>query len=162
MADGHITVHVDPVMVAMAHALATIDAALGLPEDGCNSTARTLAEIRRLRAAEAKTNSYIVDNARLAERAQELSYGLERALLQRDDEGDRLDWLMVKLPGSVTRELLGVMSHTGDAAEFRRLIDDVRGEPARCVRETSPGLACGLRPPCPDCGRACHDVPEGA
>ncbi len=36
-----------PKMIA---ALAEIDAALGLPEDGCNSTARTLAEIARLRA----------------------------------------------------------------------------------------------------------------
>jgi len=119
------------------------------------------AECDRLAAAEAKTNSYIVDNARLAERVLELQYGLERALAQRDDEGDRLDWLMVKLAGSVTRELLGVMSHTGDPAEFRRRIDEVRGTPARCVREVSPGRACGLMPPCPDCGRACHDVPEG-
>ncbi len=36
-----------PKMIA---ALAEIDAALGLPEDGCNSTARTLSEIARLRA----------------------------------------------------------------------------------------------------------------
>lgn len=120
------------------------------------------AECDRLAAAETKTNSYIVDNARLAARMQELSYGLERVLAQRDDEGDRLDWLMVKLSGSVTRELLGVMSHTGDPAEFRRRIDEVRGAPARCVREVSPGRACGLMPPCPDCGRACHDVPEGS
>ena len=120
------------------------------------------AECDRLAAAEAKTNSYIVDNARLAERVLELQYGLERALAQRDDEGDRLDWLMVKLAGSVTRELLGVMSHTGDPAEFRRRIDEGRGTRARCVRETAPGRACGLMPPCPDCGRACHDVPEGA
>lgn len=32
-------------------ALAEIDAALGIPDDGCNSTARTLSEIARLRAA---------------------------------------------------------------------------------------------------------------
>lgn len=36
-----------PKMIA---ALAEIDAALGIPDDGCNSTARTLAEIARLRA----------------------------------------------------------------------------------------------------------------
>lgn len=36
-----------PKMIA---ALAEIDAALGIPDDGCNSTARTLAEITRLRA----------------------------------------------------------------------------------------------------------------
>lgn len=55
-----------PQMIA---ALAAIDAALDLPEDGCNSLAQTLAEIARLKKAEEKTNSYIVDNARLAEDA---------------------------------------------------------------------------------------------
>ena len=35
-----------PQMIA---ALAAIDDALGLPQDGCNSTAQTLAEIQRLR-----------------------------------------------------------------------------------------------------------------
>ena len=34
----------------MIEALAAIDAELGLPEDGCNSTARTLAEVRALKA----------------------------------------------------------------------------------------------------------------
>lgn len=24
------------------------------------------------------------------------------------------------------------------------------------------GQPCGMEPPCPDCGRSCHDVPEGA
>lgn len=55
MADGHITVTVDPVMVAMAQALAAIDAALGLPEDGCNSTQRTLEAVRKLKAEAAKS-----------------------------------------------------------------------------------------------------------
>ena len=36
----------------MIRALADIDAALGLPEDGCNSTARTIAAIRALREGE--------------------------------------------------------------------------------------------------------------
>lgn len=32
-----------------------------------------------------------------------------------------------------------------------------------CTRKTGPnGEPCGLKPPCPDCGLACHDVPEGA
>lgn len=32
-----------------------------------------------------------------------------------------------------------------------------------CQRKTGPnGEACGLVPPCPDCGLACHDVPIGA
>ena len=36
----------------MVQALAAIDAALGLPEDGCNSPARTIAAIRALREGE--------------------------------------------------------------------------------------------------------------
>lgn len=55
MADGHITVTVDPVMVAMAQALASIDAELGLPEDGCNSTQRTLDAVRKLKTEAAKS-----------------------------------------------------------------------------------------------------------
>lgn len=55
MADVHITVTVDPVMVAMAQALAAIDAALGLPEDGCNSTQRTLDAVHKLKAEAAKS-----------------------------------------------------------------------------------------------------------
>jgi hypothetical protein len=55
MADGHITVTVDPVMVAMAQALAAIDAELGLPEDGCNSTRRTLEALRALKRDAAKS-----------------------------------------------------------------------------------------------------------
>ena len=32
---------------------------------------------------------------------------------------------------------------------------------AACERVFN-GEQCSLQPPCPDCGRACHDVPEGA
>ena len=149
-----------PQMIA---APAAIDEALGLPADGCNSTAQTLAKIRNLRAAEDKCNSYIVDNARLADECKTLRYELTRAIAQRDDEGDRLDWLMVKLRGNVTRALLGELSHTGDPAEFRARIDDVRGERGQCVRRMADGRICGLRAAsCPDCGPAVHDVPEGA
>jgi hypothetical protein len=42
-----------PRMIA---ALAEIDAALGLPDDGCNTTSRTLAAIRGLRDLQAKTS----------------------------------------------------------------------------------------------------------
>ena len=31
-----------------------------------------------------------------------------------------------------------------------------------CTRVGADGKACGLKPPCPDCGRACHDVGLGA
>jgi hypothetical protein len=41
----------------------------------------------------------------------------------------------------------------------RKLWDMVNGP--LCMR-MSGGEPCYLRPPCPDCGRACHDVPEGA
>ena len=149
-----------PQMIA---ALAAIDAALGLPEDGCNSLAQTLEKIRNLRAAEDKCNSYIVDNARLADENKTLCYELGRAIAQRDDEGDRLDWMMVKLGGNVTRELLGELAYTGDPAEFRARIDDVRGERGQCVRRMADGLICGLRTAsCPDCGPAVHDAPQGA
>lgn len=50
----------------MILALAAIDAELGLPEDGCNSTARTLAAIRDLKhkaeQAEALARSVMADN----------------------------------------------------------------------------------------------------
>ena len=55
MTDGNITVTVDPVIVAMAQALAAIDAELGLPEDGCNSTQRTLDAVRKLKAEATKS-----------------------------------------------------------------------------------------------------------
>ena len=97
-----------------------------------------------------------------AEEVAALLPEIDRLIAMRDDEGDRLDWLMVKLAGSVTRELLGVLSHTGDPAEFGRRIDEVRGAKARCLRPQADGGICGLVPPCPDCGRACHDVPGGA
>lgn len=35
-------------------------------------------------------------------------------------------------------------------------------EGTRCTRLSADGEPCGLEPPCPDCGRACHDVSEGA
>jgi ferredoxin-NADP reductase len=63
-----------PQMIA---ALAAIDTALGIPDDGCNSTAQTLEKIRRLRAVEDKANSYIVDNARLAEQVENLRAALQ-------------------------------------------------------------------------------------
>lgn len=42
----------------------------------------------------------------------------------------------------------------------RRKLWDMLNGPL-CNR-MSCGEPCNLRPPCPDCGRACHDVPEGA
>ena len=47
------------MLQATIHALAEIDAALGLPEDGCNSTARTLAAIRLLHAVHRDDSAHI-------------------------------------------------------------------------------------------------------
>lgn len=58
---------------------------------------------------------------------------------------------------------LGELAHTGDPAEFRARVDDVRGERGQCVRRMSDGRICGLRAAsCPDCGPAVHDMPQGA
>lgn len=65
MADGNITVSVDRLTQAMILALAAIDAELGLPEDGCNSTQRTLEAIRLLKV-EAATVARLLE-ARNAE-----------------------------------------------------------------------------------------------
>ncbi len=101
--------------------------------------------------------------ADLTDECKTLRYELTRAIAQRDDEGDRLDWLMVKLGGNVTRALLGELAHTGDPAEFRARLDDVRGERGQCVRRMADGRICGLRAAsCPDCGPAVHDMPQGA
>jgi chromosome segregation ATPase len=71
-----------PQMIA---ALAAIDAALGIPDDGCNSTAQTLEKIRRLRAVEDKANSYIADNARLAEQVGNLRAALDQKQAEYED-----------------------------------------------------------------------------
>jgi len=53
-----------------------------------------------------------------------------------------------------------------DSPEVQRMLDllarlDAEKHP-RCQRIMRDGQPCGLTPPCPDCGRACHDVPEGS
>jgi hypothetical protein len=69
-----------PQMIA---ALAAIDAALGLPEDGCNSTQRTLDAVRKLKAEAAKserravTFGDIVNSQILAMRAAVVAAKLE-------------------------------------------------------------------------------------
>ena len=44
--------------IQMIHALAAIDDALGLPPDGCNSPARTLAKIKELREQNKRCESF--------------------------------------------------------------------------------------------------------
>lgn len=55
------------VVTQAIRALAAIDAELGLPEDGCNSTARTLTAIRDLKRkaeqAEELARAVMADNA---------------------------------------------------------------------------------------------------
>ena len=45
----------------------------------------------------------------------------------REAEGDRLDWLISRIPGNVIRDVVGVMNDTGDVAEWRELIDKAAG-----------------------------------
>lgn len=49
--------------------------------------------------------------------------------------------------------------------EDQRVLGMVRqlteAKSGRCDRLMSDGSVCGLLPPCPDCGRACHDFPVG-
>ncbi|HSC06122.1 MAG TPA: Lar family restriction alleviation protein [Steroidobacteraceae bacterium] len=82
----------------MLAALASIDTALGLPEDGCNSTARTLAAIRELRAEAAKSERRsiafgdIVESQVLAMQAAVLAGHLE-------SPAHGLQWIVNTLAG---------------------------------------------------------------
>lgn len=59
--------------------------------------------------------------------ARALYAEVQRLQASRDAEGDRLDWLLSKLPGNVLRDLVGDLSNTGDVAEFRGAIDRAAG-----------------------------------
>ena len=48
---------------------------------------------------------------------------IERLRDSREREGDRLDWLLARLPESVIRDLVGEMSCTSDVGEWRDRID---------------------------------------
>ena len=52
---------------------------------------------------------------------------IERLQASRSAEGDRLDWLLCKLPGNVLRGLVGGLSDTSDVAEWRVAIDRAAG-----------------------------------
>lgn len=58
-----------------------------------------------------------------ADEIERLREEIGRLLDSREREGDRLDWLLSRLPGSVIRDLVGVMNDTRDAGEWRDLID---------------------------------------
>lgn len=59
--------------------------------------------------------------------ARALYSEVQRLQASRDAEGDRLDWLLSKLPGNVLRDLVGELSDTGDVAGFRGAIDRAAG-----------------------------------
>lgn len=98
MADGNITVSVDRLTQAMILALAAIDAELGLPEDGCNSTQRTLEAIRMLKKEAAKserraiTFGDIVAQQTMAMRAAVVAW-------QREDAAAGMKWIANTLCG---------------------------------------------------------------
>ena len=92
--------------------------------------------VERLRSAAARTVRLNADVAMLCETALEaaewveaLCVEIDRLADRRSREGDRLDWLMAKLPGGVARALIGEMSDTGDPAEWREKIDAAAGFP---------------------------------
>ena len=62
-----------------------------------------------------------------ADEIERLREEIRRLLDSREREGDRLDWLLARLPGSVIRDLVGVMSDTRDVGEWRDLIDKAAG-----------------------------------
>lgn len=93
--------------------------------------------IERLRSAAARAVRLNADVVILCEAAIEaaewveaLCAEIDRLADSRSREGDRLDWLMAKLPGGVARTLIGEMSDTGDPAEWREKIDAAAGFPA--------------------------------
>ena len=84
---------------------------------------RSLTELLRL-------GPYMRDGAETMATMEEAADEIERSreeigrlLDSREREGDRLDWLLARLPGSVIRDLVGVMSDTRDVGEWRALID---------------------------------------
>lgn len=62
-----------------------------------------------------------------ADEIERLRAEVGRLLDSREDEAERLDWLLARLPGSVIRDLVGVMSNTRDSGEWRALIDKAAG-----------------------------------
>lgn len=88
---------------------------------------RSLTELLRL-------GPYVRDGAETRATMEEAAGEIERLreevgrlLDSREAEGDRLDWLLVRLPGNVIRDLVGVMSDTRDVGEWRVLIDKAAG-----------------------------------
>src|SRR5690606_25891210 len=82
------------------------------------------AEVEALRAEVNGTiRELLAERDQLAAENARLREEIGRLLDSREREGDRLDWLLARLPGDVIRDLVGEMSCTSDACEWRDRID---------------------------------------
>lgn len=89
-----------------------------------------VAERDRLRAELAKAKEAIAaEREDMAFDKMSLFAEIERLQASRSAEGDRLDWLLCKLPGNILRDLVGELSDTSDVAEWREAIDRAAGFP---------------------------------
>lgn len=88
---------------------------------------RSLTELLRLGPymRDGKETRAMMEEA--ADEIERLRAEVGRLLDSREDEAERLDWLLARLPGSVIRDLVGVMSNTRDSGEWRALIDKAAG-----------------------------------
>lgn len=97
-------------------------------EDG---EGRTVARIMKTHGVErlpSRANAALFAAApELLAEVRRLTAEVGRLLDSREDEAERLDWLLARLPGSVIRDLVGVMSNTRDSGEWRALIDKAAG-----------------------------------
>lgn len=89
-----------------------------------NAIAPLQAEVEALRAdVDGTIRELLAERDQLAAENARLREEIGRLLDSREREGDRLDWLLARLPGDVIRDLVGEMSCTSDAGEWRDRID---------------------------------------
>ena len=108
---------------------------------------RAVAYLRRARKAEALLGQFEPLRA--------------RGVVDADDNLDCWD----TEPFELCQRQVAALNEKDPAAQWRvvELWARELPQPLACMRPTGPnGEPCGLMPPCPDCGRACHDVPQGA
>lgn len=90
--------------------------------------------IDKLRSAAARTTRVNAEAALLCEAALEASDWIESLVAEIDRlnkdrllESYRLDWLMCKIPGDISRALLGEISDTSSASEWLEKLDAAAG-----------------------------------
>lgn len=88
---------------------------------------RSLVDLLRLGPYQRPGAETIATMEEAADEIERLRDEVGRLLDSREAEGDRLDWLLARLPGSIIRDLVGVMSNTRDGGEWRELIDKAAG-----------------------------------